>query len=233
MSDINKSNNYCNVFYVKRDKTLREATEKVPSEVGVVNLDFHFGHSLSTGAAFNIWHVIQIFSWNDAWRRGHWSKHLTKFHQNRLKDINLLNMLINKTVRMAIEKVIIKSKYEKKVKRRLEFPKGGFEPSFFNTHFHYTENPYSVVPFRAYLFFYFASFPVSLFKKSLAIWRILPFPLFLVNPTAAAPMPAPASIDITVHFLFNWFTTSFCLWDIYSFHHFIGIHASCFFHIFG
>lgn len=35
---------------------------------------------------------------------------LTKFRKLRLKDINLLDMLINKTVEIAIEKEIIKSK---------------------------------------------------------------------------------------------------------------------------
>ena len=35
---------------------------------------------------------------------------LTKFRKLRLKDINLLDMLINKTVEIAIEKGIIKSK---------------------------------------------------------------------------------------------------------------------------
>ncbi|MCR8978505.1 transposase, partial [Brevibacillus laterosporus] len=35
---------------------------------------------------------------------------LTKFRKLRLKDINLLDMLINKTVQIAIEKGIIKSK---------------------------------------------------------------------------------------------------------------------------
>lgn len=35
---------------------------------------------------------------------------LTKFRKIRLKDINLLDMLINKTVAIALEKGIIKSK---------------------------------------------------------------------------------------------------------------------------
>jgi hypothetical protein len=35
---------------------------------------------------------------------------LTKFRKIRLKDVNLLDMLINKTVEIAIEKEIIKSK---------------------------------------------------------------------------------------------------------------------------
>ena len=35
---------------------------------------------------------------------------LTKFHKLRLKDINLLDLLINKTVEIALEKEIIKSK---------------------------------------------------------------------------------------------------------------------------
>ena len=35
---------------------------------------------------------------------------LTKFRKLRLKDMNLLDMLINKTVEIAIEKGIIKSK---------------------------------------------------------------------------------------------------------------------------
>ncbi len=35
---------------------------------------------------------------------------LTKFRKLRLKDMNLLDMLINKTVEIAIEKEIIKSK---------------------------------------------------------------------------------------------------------------------------
>lgn len=37
------------------------------------------------------------------------SSSLTKFRKLRLKDINLLDMLINKTVEIAIEKEIIKS----------------------------------------------------------------------------------------------------------------------------
>jgi len=35
---------------------------------------------------------------------------LTKFRKLRLKDVNLLDMLINKTVEIAVEKGIIKSK---------------------------------------------------------------------------------------------------------------------------
>jgi hypothetical protein len=35
---------------------------------------------------------------------------LTKYRKLRLKDLNLLDMLINKTVEIAIEKEIIKSK---------------------------------------------------------------------------------------------------------------------------
>jgi hypothetical protein len=35
---------------------------------------------------------------------------LTKFRKLRLKDLNLLDMLINKTVEIVIEKEIIKSK---------------------------------------------------------------------------------------------------------------------------
>jgi aminoglycoside N3'-acetyltransferase len=39
---------------------------------------------------------------------------LTKFRKLRLKDVNLIDMLINKTAEIAIEKGIIKSKSDRR-----------------------------------------------------------------------------------------------------------------------